>query len=357
MSASTNETSAVWRIIDSSLNRVAEGLRTAEEFARFVLNDPLISEQIKALRHEVGVVGRRFPRQALQTHRDTVGDVGVAIKTPDEWRRSSATDIAIAALSRVQQSLRCLEEYSKLVDVKAAAEFETIRYRTYTVSAAMENLNARRKRLSSCRLYLLIDGQQSSEAMARLMLEMANTGVDAIQLRDKSLNDRDLFERASIAAQVLRPTKCLFIVNDRADIAIGVNADGLHLGQEELPITAARRIVGDEMLIGISTHDLDQAKQAVLSKADYIGCGPTFPSRTKSFQHFAGLRFLKDVAAQTSIPAFAIGGIDLTNVDQVVETGFRRIAVAGSILHHPSPTNAVEEFSRILSQASGEGNE
>ena len=156
-------------------------------------------------------------------------------------------------------------------------------------------------------------------------------GVDVLQLRDKSLDARTLLARASLVRQITRGTGTLLIINDRADIAAACGADGVHLGQEDLPLHEARLIVGTGALIGVSTHSIEQARQAVLDGADYIGCGPTFPSATKEFDHFPGLPFLRQVAAETSLPAFAIGGITLENLPQVVDTGMKRVAVASAV--------------------------
>jgi len=129
----------------------------------------------------------------------------------------------------------------------------------------------------------------------------------------------------------------LFIVNDRPDIARLAQADGVHLGQDELPVREARRIVGPGALIGVSTHNLAQCRQAVLDGADYLGVGPTFASDTKEFAELAGLEYVRQVAAETTLPAFAIGGINTDNVGQVVRAGLRRAAVGRAIgqAEHP----------------------
>ncbi len=116
-----------------------------------------------------------------------------------------------------------------------------------------------------------------------------------------------------------------------------VDAAGIHLGQEDLPIAEVRRVVGTKMWIGVSTHNLEQVEDAIRSGADYIGCGPTFPSSTKSFEAFAGTEFLSQVARCCQLPSFAIGGIDLSNLDQICDAGFHRIAVSGAILNAPNP--------------------
>ncbi len=133
-------------------------------------------------------------------------------------------------------------------------------------------------------------------------------------------------------------------MNDRPDLAALASADGVHLGQEELSVKDARSIVGPQALVGVSTHSLEQARSAVIDGADYIGVGPTFPSGTKPFDEFPGVDLLRAVAAEIRLPAFAIGGIDATNVGQVLEAGFTRIAVAGAITTAEDVGQAAEEL-------------
>ena len=136
----------------------------------------------------------------------------------------------------------------------------------------------------------------------------------------------------------------LFILNDRPDIAVLSEADGVHVGQDELSVADARRIVGPERLVGVSTHSIEQARQAVLDGANYLGVGPTFRSGTKSFDEFAGLDYVRQVAAEISLPSFPIGGIDLTNVAEVVAAGTRRIAVSGAICRSERPVAVAAEL-------------
>jgi thiamine-phosphate pyrophosphorylase len=133
-------------------------------------------------------------------------------------------------------------------------------------------------------------------------------------------------------------------MNDRPDIAVLSRADGVHVGQEELTVQDARQIVGPERLIGVSTHTIEQARHAVLDGASYIGCGPTFPSNTKQFDHFPGLDFLRQVAAEISLPAFAIGGITVENMIEVQRAGLHRVAVGAAITSAMDSTATVGAF-------------
>jgi thiamine-phosphate pyrophosphorylase len=129
----------------------------------------------------------------------------------------------------------------------------------------------------------------------------------------------------------------MFVVNDRPDIASLADADGVHLGQDDLSVKEARRIVGPDRLIGVSTHSVEQVRQAVLEGADYIGVGPVFRSPTKAFDWVPGLEFVRHAAEETSLPSFALGGITLENVRQVVSAGARRIAVASAVIRSKEP--------------------
>jgi thiamine-phosphate pyrophosphorylase len=136
----------------------------------------------------------------------------------------------------------------------------------------------------------------------------------------------------------------LFIVNDRPDIARLAEADGVHLGQDDVSVSAARRVVGPDVLIGVSTHTPEQVHQAVLDGADYIGVGPTFPSQTKSFEHIPGLDFVRFAASETSLPTFALGGINVGNVHRVIEAGAKRVAVSSAIALADDPAAVARQF-------------
>ncbi len=137
-------------------------------------------------------------------------------------------------------------------------------------------------------------------------------------------------------------------MNDRADLAVAADTDGVHVGQDELPAPEVRQIVGAKRLVGVSTHSIQQAREAVVQGADYIGCGPVFPGRTKQFDAFVGTTLLDQVATEIELPAFAIGGIDASNVGQVIAAGIRRIAVTGAIRDADEPAAAASLLKKML---------
>ncbi len=296
----------VLRVIDASGNRAREGLRVVEDYLRFLLDDRHLTEQVKRLRHDLTAALARIPMAWRLSARETQADVGTVLSTTAEWRREGPSGVLTANFARLQESLRSLEEYSKLLDVDAAARFEQLRYRTYTLQRAVEITGASLDRLAGARLYVLLDGGASLEEFTAKARAVAEAGADVIQLRDKRLDDRPLLQRAralkEIVGQARRANpeawgsslpRPLFIMNDRPDLAALAEADGVHIGQEELAVKDARTIVGVRALVGVSTHNLEQARQAVLDGADYLGAGPTFPSRTKQFDRFAGLEYLR----------------------------------------------------------------
>ncbi len=205
--------------------------------------------------------------------------------------------------------------------------------------------------LDNVRLYTLVDGMSSKSQLAKRIAVLIAVGVHAIQLREKMLDDRDIVDRARLLRQLTQGTQVLFIVNDRPDIAAAADADGVHLGQEDLSVRDARRIVGRDRLIGVSTHSIEQARQAVLDGANYIGCGPAFPSTTKRFEHFPGLELLRSVSQEITLPAFAIGGVDRDNLRQVIDAGFNRIAVSGAVLNAEDPAAEVAVLLEQLNAA------
>ena len=138
-------------------------------------------------------------------------------------------------------------------------------------------------------------------------------------------------------------------MNDRADLAMAAGADGVHLGQDDIMVSDARRILGAAKLVGVSTHNIQQARNAVMEGANYIGVGPIFPSNTKSFDSFPGLEFAKQVASEIKLPAYAIGGIGSRNIGDVLRTGIRFIAARNSVISKPDPFVAATELMSKMS--------
>jgi thiamine-phosphate pyrophosphorylase len=333
------------RILDAAANRAREGLRVVEDFLRFVLDDRFLTETAKQLRHDLVAEIKKIPAADRLASRETQTDVGTGLTSAAEAVRDDAADVLAANFGRLGESLRSLEEYGKLIDPAMAAEIKQIRYRTYTLERAVGIARQSGQRLAGAKLYVLIDGRDSFEEFRNFAAALIAAGVHVLQLRDKRLDDRQLLERARALRELMLGKPTLFIMNDRPDLAVLSQADGVHLGQEELSVKDARTILGPQPLVGVSTHTIAQARQAVLDGANYVGVGPTFPSTTKDFANFPGLNLLRQVAAEIRLPAFAIGGITLENLPEVLATGIGRVAVSGAIANAENPFFMAREFS------------
>ncbi len=172
--------------------------------------------------------------------------------------------------------------------------------------------------------------------------------VDCIQLREKAISDRELLNRAQQLVALCRPRGVHVIINDRPDIAVLAGADGVHLGQDDLPCKPVRKMIGPKMIIGVSTSDLAQAKQALHDGADYCGVGPMFPTTTKFKQTIPGPAYLKRYLAWGKLPHLAIGGICPDNVATLCQLGVVGVAVSSAVCSADDPAGAIARFSQVL---------
>lgn len=286
----------VMRILDAELNRASEGLRVVEDYVRFGLDDPFLTNQSKSLRHDLARLAEMISPADRHAARDTCGDVGTRISTPAEAERSDLWAVCAANIKRAEQAIRSLEEYGKLVSGEFAGGMESLRYRLYTLEKGVDVGRMSREWLDGVKLCVLVDARPSAKHFEAIVANLVRAGVGMIQLREKGLEDHELVARARQLRELTRGKSTLCIINDRADIAAVVGADGVHVGQDDMSLKDARAIVGPRALIGVSTHNIEQARAAVLDGANYLGAGPTFPSRTKEFPAFAGTSYLRQVS-------------------------------------------------------------
>ncbi|MYY82879.1 MULTISPECIES: thiamine phosphate synthase [unclassified Streptomyces] len=210
----------------------------------------------------------------------------------------------------------------------------------------------RRDRLADARLYLCTDARRRQGDLPEFLDAVLAGGVDIVQLRDKGMEAGEELEHLRVFADAARRHGKLFAVNDRADVAHAIGADVLHLGQGDLPVPAARAILGgsDDVLIGRSTHaESEAAAAAVQEGVDYFCTGPCWPTPTKPGRHAPGLDLVRYTASLgTDRPWFAIGGIDAGNLDEVLDAGARRVVVVRAITEADDPGAAAAEFAKRL---------
>ena len=191
----------------------------------------------------------------------------------------------------------------------------------------------RRQRLRDARLYFVAD----RDGMQRALDAALAGGADLFQLRDKDASDDELLAAAETARERCRAAGALFVLNDRPDLAVACGADGVHVGQEDTPVTRAREIVGNDVIVGLSTHSMKQAQAGCRSGADYIAVGPVHATPTKEGRPAIGVEPIRYAAAHVSVPWFAIGGIDTGTVGDVVRAGARRIVVVRALADADDP--------------------
>lgn len=204
----------------------------------------------------------------------------------------------------------------------------------------------RRARLAAARLYLVCDCMPGERDLSDFIAEAVAGGVDVVQLREKNLEDEFLTEAASVAADACDAHGALFILNDRPDIAAAVRADGVHVGQDDMPVEQARKIVGPDMLVGLSTHRPSEIDTAFARApdgepyVDYIGVGPVHTTPTKPGRPAVGTELVSYASANAHVPFFAIGGIDSENLLAVLDAGASRVCVLRAISDARDPEQA-----------------
>jgi thiamine-phosphate pyrophosphorylase len=205
-------------------------------------------------------------------------------------------------------------------------------------------------------LYAILDRSVAGgRGLPDLLEAVLAGGCRMIQLREKTMPMADLFPLAQHLARRSREAGALFIVNDRADLAIGVDAAGLHVGQDDLPARAARRLLRPEMILGVSTHDEEQARAAAADGADYVAVGSIFPTGTKAGFQLVGPDLIRRVRPAVAVPLIGIGGITVDNAPEVIRAGADGVAVISAICSAPDPETATRRLLERLGAAAAEG--
>lgn len=360
-----SETRRIPALLDANLNRCREGLRVLDDYSRFIIRSEHATKQLKQLRHSL-VTAEKLLHKTLPdliAYRDVNADVGTQITTASELDRSGLTDLVAANSRRVQEALRSLEEFGKLYSAEFCTAIKAIRYESYALHQNLSNQQPatlrlepeltnsdRTKRLAAANLYVLLTESLCRLSWKKVAEACLAGGADIIQLREKSLPARELVSRAKWISAACRESNALFIMNDRPDLAVLADADGIHVGQDDLTPTAVRNIVGPARLIGLSTHCASQIADAnSCIDVDYLGVGPVFPSTTKSFEEFPGLQLVGKAGHSSTKPWFSIGGINQSNIQALAEAGATRAAICGAVIGSDSPEQAARDLRTVLS--------
>lgn len=322
------------RILDANRNRALEALRVIEEYARFILEREDLAASIKGARHAlVRAAALAGIDQALE-ERDAAGDVGRPGRGAGALSpRASIDDVLRANLSRAKEALRALEEYSRLKNAEAADAFEQVRYQVYELERSLLSLRARdRARLARQPLCLILTPSPTRPPLLDMARAALAGGCRFFQLRMKQADDRDILKAARALGELCRREDALLVINDRADIARLTAGAGLHLGQEDLAPEEARRILGEERVVGRSIHNRAELEGSRGAAIDYFGLGTIFASPTKPELGSAGTALIAALAPEAGRPLFAIGGVSAANAGQARAAGATGVAVSSAIL-------------------------
>jgi thiamine-phosphate pyrophosphorylase len=342
-------------MIDANLNRSSEGLRVLEDVARFVLNDAELSQGLRSLRHDLAREVKSLNVRFL-SNRDSEYDVGrLHSKDKDKELNVEMTslqglaDLVMANAKRVEQSLRVMEELAKLTELSSllnSAGFERTRFAIYTLERDLISRISRRDRIKGISgLYVILDRQfLAGRDELDIAGQIIEGGARVIQLRDKQSKKGELLLVAQKLKELCSQAGVLLIINDYLDLAMTVDADGLHIGQEDLPLPIVRRQLPIDKIVGCSVTTVSQATKAQNEGADYIAVGSIFPTTTKREATVVGVDMLKELKRILSTPLVAIGGINQNNIDEVVAAGADAVAVINAVLGEKDVKGAVQRL-------------
>lgn len=325
---------SVFRILDANANRVCEGLRVIEDWLRFTAGDVELTAQTKTLRHTVRDTLREFDGEFL---RERAADTDVGLAISQEEAAPSREQLLPANFKRAQEGLRVIEENLKLSECSEAAKaIERCRFLTYTLEKLIQPLTARvkAKTMLNTDLYGLTAREFSKgRSNVDVVRAMIDGGLRLIQYREKDLTPKAKLMECDKIRCLTQEAEVTFIINDHPDLALLVKADGIHVGQDDLDPARLRKLVGQEMIIGLSTHCPQQGKAALAQLVDYIGVGPIFPTFTKKDVCTpVGLEYLDFAVQNIQLPFVAIGGIKEHNLRQVIRRGAKMVALVTEIV-------------------------
>ncbi len=342
---------AAYRIIDANFNRAREAIRLIEEYCRFVLNNSALTARAKQLRHELSAAVAGLDSEKLISSRDTLGDVGVGTKVDKQLRRSDLNDCLTAACKRLPEALRALAEVTQGIEPATAQVFEELRYRAYTLEKDVTIFGIAAEKFKSVRLYVIISSNLPATVLS-LTAQCIAGGADCIQLRAKDIQDDELLALAVSFVELCREANVVSIINDRVDIAVASEADGLHLGQNDLPVATVRKLQFSPLVVGVSTHSLKELDATIEQQPTYVGLGSVFETSTKPSLEQSGLEYITEAVSlldDTGIGHVALGGITPENVEQVLKAGARSIAVCSAVSDSKDPATLCRDLKRKIS--------
>jgi thiamine-phosphate pyrophosphorylase len=329
-------------MIDVNINRLDESLKLIEDFIRFNLEKKNLLSRIRKIRRDFLILKRSLPLTQMIASRQSNKDLGRRAAF-DSGARKTLTGTVLSNLSRAKESSRIIEETLNTMDTRLSNIAKGIRFRIYDLE---KDVVVNVQKSFDPRLHAIVDEQFITDKnLERIVKIMAENGATMIQLRAKQMSDRHLLLIAKRIRKAIKVPGVKFIVNNRVDIALACAADGIHVGQHDLPVAIVRKLAGDALIIGASVHTVQEAKKAEAQGADYLGVGAIFPTRTKPAARVCGLKSLRAICRKALIPVIAIGGINDKNHAAVLRAGAAGIAVA-SFLYDGNIRDQIRSLTR-----------
>jgi thiamine-phosphate pyrophosphorylase len=342
---------SIYRIIDVEINRVSEGLRVIEDISRFSLENNDLSSRLRNLRHktrkEIITLNEKLIR-----NRNSENDIGISISQKNKIdSKSDIKGLVTANFKRIQEGLRSLEESIKVANYyKISKIYEQLRFDAYTLEKDfnMELFKTARGSPLNTDLYGITGSKFSrGRSNKEVVTAMINAGIKIIQYREKEKSLKVKYTECLQIRKLTKEADVTFIINDDITLAQIVDADGIHLGQEDLPLLEVRSIVGEKMILGLSTHSPEQALEAVKVGADYIGVGPIFKTYTKkNVCAPVGFEYLEWVIENIQIPFVAIGGIKIHNIQEIIQRKAKCIAMVTEIVGADNIEETIKDIKR-----------
>ncbi len=337
----------IFQIIDANLDRAREGLRVLEDWARFGIggNDCVI--KIKNFRQILG----KNHLEVYKQSRNYTEDRCKGLTHQEQSKRETPEEIISSNAGRVQEALRVIEEFSRLHNHELSKIASEIRYEIYTLEIDLLSLSKFKKSekiLKENDLYVITD---QKENLLEIIENILIAGVKIIQHRFKTGTDKEHLQEAIQIKNLCKRYNSLFIINDRIDIALASNADGIHLGKDDLNLKTARKLVGYSKIIGVSANNKIDISNALKDGCDYIGIGPVFETPTKRDKKPLGIEKIKTLTKDLNIPWFAIGGVTTNNISFLKSNGFKKVALISQLMNSEDPK---EDAIMILKELSHE---
>jgi thiamine-phosphate pyrophosphorylase len=343
---------SIYRIIDVNFNRSREACRMIEEFCRFSLNSKVLTDRTKAIRHKICENINKLDTGKLIANRDTDTDVGAARQIDEQMQRNCLRDSFTAACKRLTEALRVLTEMTTSFDKHVSGQMEELRFRAYALEKEIALFADTASKFDKVRLYVLITSEDPMEIID-LTNKCIDGGADCIQLRAKQMPGDQMYAAANAMVELCKEAGVISIVNDRTDIAIAAGADGVHLGQNDLSVEQAGKLALSPLIIGKSTHNPDQLKEAILELPTYIGLGSVFSTGTKPDAEPVGLDYIKKAVStlqNSGIKHVAIGGITTDNIESVLKAGARAVAVCSAVTESENPVQACKAIKQQINR-------